>query len=961
MNVTSGSPSGKGLSSSVLAGARTNDTSPAAKQLTDFASIKREALNRVESVLQHYLPGGEWKGDEYVVRNPKRNDQREGNFKINRRKDGVWSDFATGETGGDLISLVAFIKGLKQGEAAKDLAQFLGIEKSGVLGVAGVAAMEEGTGADFTDKRSGTPEEHRKKVGVADGWKPVPEDAPPRPDEHSKLGRPSHAWEYHDREGRIVGYQYRFDVAGGEKEFRPLSFIDGKWKWSCQDGSRPIYGLRALTLNPTAPVLLCEGEKAADAAALLLPEFMCVTTMSGALSPHKSDLSVFSDRDLLIWPDNDEAGRKYARLVARLAIEYGAKRVRIVRVENIPLATEKFDLADCASHGLDDAWVRKILATPELLEVIEGRTKSEIIDCSPADESSERTGFKVDSKGVWFVENEPGEDPKRTWICSELRIEATVSDERSESHGRLLIFKDNNATVHKWCMPVSTLPGEDFIKILLDKGLLVNLAPRAKNLLRQYLQMYTPKQRALCATKTGWHPSHRCYVLPSRTIGNSDATILYQSESIDPLGFEEKGSSEDWRTEVGEKCKGNSRLVFATCVAFAAPVLHLIDEESGGFHFRGASSIGKSTALLAAGSVYGAASFIRSWRGTDNGLEATAALRNDCLLLLDEMGACNGLIVGEVVYLLQAGKTKQRANRTGAARSCESFRLLFLSTGEISLADHMRSSGKRSHAGQELRIADIPADCGMGLGLFENIGNSANGDAFARELKESVLKAHGTAGPAFIECLAADFDDLPEAIRFLRDDFVRQNVPELASGQAQRVAGRFGLVAAAGELATAYGITGWDPGDANEAVAKCFKAWLDARGGAGEAEPKAILSQVRLFFEQHGASRFTFVKPTGNVPDEYDERTINRAGYKRKGAKGMEYLVFPETFQEICSGHDYKTAARVLVDAGWLRPGHDGKSSRSETIEGHKRRLYVFGEKEMFEESPDSLATPENT
>jgi putative DNA primase/helicase len=95
--------------------------------------------------------------------------------------------------------------------------------------------------------------------------------------------------------------------------------------------------------------------------------------------------------------------------------------------------------------------------------------------------------------------------------------------------------------------------------------------------------------------------------------------------------------------------------------------------------------------------------------------------------------------------------------------------------------------------------------------------------------------------------------------------------------QARRVCDHFALIAAGGELATVRNLTGWEPGAATQAAKKCFKAWLDNRGGAGAQEEKAALGQVQAFFELHGESRFSHLDST----DTREPRTINRAGFKR--------------------------------------------------------------------------------
>jgi hypothetical protein len=92
----------------------------------DFASINSAALRNGRSLVQDLIPGGKFRSLEYVVKNPCRNDERPGSFTINYR-DGVWKDFATDDGGSDFISLVAYLKGLSQGEAARELATKYGV------------------------------------------------------------------------------------------------------------------------------------------------------------------------------------------------------------------------------------------------------------------------------------------------------------------------------------------------------------------------------------------------------------------------------------------------------------------------------------------------------------------------------------------------------------------------------------------------------------------------------------------------------------------------------------------------------------------------------------------------------------------------------------------------------------------------------------------------------------------
>ena len=93
----------------------------------DFAQVNRAALGALPALLARWLPDGRREGEEWVARNPRRADRRPGSFKINLRT-GRWSDFATGDRGGDPVSLAAYLAGIGQVEAARELASALGIE-----------------------------------------------------------------------------------------------------------------------------------------------------------------------------------------------------------------------------------------------------------------------------------------------------------------------------------------------------------------------------------------------------------------------------------------------------------------------------------------------------------------------------------------------------------------------------------------------------------------------------------------------------------------------------------------------------------------------------------------------------------------------------------------------------------------------------------------------------------------
>jgi uncharacterized protein (DUF927 family) len=285
--------------------------------------------------------------------------------------------------------------------------------------------------------------------------------------------------------------------------------------------------------------------------------------------------------------------------------------------------------------------------------------------------------------------------------------------------------------------------------------------------------------------------------------------------------------------------------------------------------------------------------------------------------------------------MLANGAGKARAGRSGEGRVPAEWRILFLSSGEIALGDKLADDGRarRVSAGQQVRVVDVPADAGLGLGVFENLHDAPSADIFARRLKQAASECYGAAGRAFLERILENPAEIAEAVVGFREEYLTEHCPSKADGQVSRVAARFGLVAAAGELAIAIGILPWPPGEARAAVGACFKAWLEARGGYGAAEISEGIRRVRHFLEQHGESRFA---PWGMAGEVSERPTINRAGFRRPADDGgIEYYVLPEAWRsELCAGLDARAVARALVERGWLIPDADGKPQSRHRLPG---------------------------
>ena len=396
------------------------------------------------------------------------------------------------------------------------------------------------------------------------------------------------------------------------------------------------------------------------------------------------------------------------------------------------------------------------------------------------------------------------------------------------------------------------------------------------------------------------------------------------------------------------------RLAFVASVAFAGPLLHMLGHESGGFHLYGDSSGGKTTHLQVAASIYGGPRLVRSWRSTDNALESIAAAHSDGLLVLDEIGMCDPRIIGETVYMLGNGTGKARANDRGqAGRQVQEWRLLFLSTGEKTLAQHMAEANKELKAGMEVRMLAVPADAGKGLGMFDVLNGFEDAAALSDALKARVAKYYGTPLTAFLSalCEPGKMHGWAIILRRTLEGFIAKSLPASASGQAHRAALRFGLAAAAGELATALGITDWPDGTATTAARVCLNAWLNERGGAGNYEGDAIVARLRQVIERFGESRFTRWESAAAKIDEHGPRTIDRLGFRKSLEHGLgdelhttnTYYVLPEAWRsEVFKGMNINAVNKELLRRGVLEPGSDGKASSLVRLPGlGPQRCYI--------------------
>jgi AAA domain len=299
----------------------------------DFEGINAAALRSTRSLLPELIPGGKFRSLEYVVKNPCRDDRQPGSFCINY-KSGRWKDFASGNGGADLISLVAYIRGVGQGDAAREVADKLGVPVS----KSNDSPKANGSGGD--DHHNGT--SRTTEVPKAYSW--------------GNNGPPSRVDEIRRHPYSVDGLTMRIKIKSRDGRYvnwyRALSNgVPVGWQAKKpEDYAQVPYVSTAL--NPLDPELITddilwpEGEKDVDRlSALNLPAF----TFGGVGDGLPDDIGHYlKDRRIVILADNDNPGRAHAEKKAALAFAAGAASIKVV---HFPELAPKADVSDFIAEG----------------------------------------------------------------------------------------------------------------------------------------------------------------------------------------------------------------------------------------------------------------------------------------------------------------------------------------------------------------------------------------------------------------------------------------------------------------------------------------------------------------------------------------------------------------------------------------------------------------------------------
>jgi uncharacterized protein (DUF927 family)/5S rRNA maturation endonuclease (ribonuclease M5) len=979
------------------------------KYKRDFFAEAHQLLKQqgYRSYIQSLLPGGKWKGNEYVILNPTRNDTKPSSFSINCIT-GKWGDFATDKAGNDLIGLTSYIKGLSPLEAC----YHIGVPRPNKINLQEITIKN--LKEDNIKTNQGSIEELPPlSQGILDELTVLTKEK--EPTENNGLSSPSIAitndaesqpqnfipkfseefigrrtkdrfkdgeltfYHYYSSKGIPVGCVVRCDknIEGDKvKSFAQFSYdrIKERWQSSWSGEGKPLYNLQEIIRRADVPVMIVEGEKTAEVAKTLFPDYVITTCCMGSASPRSSNWSFLRNRDVIIAPDNDSIGAKYARTLNDILQRKEAKSIRGLDVKKLGRYTiaegkpqqrdepvpEKYDLADVAIDGWTADLIKEWKDHKDFAPFFEVVKDVQAIRDLPREEEEclhiEGVNYKLNTNTntLWWEhvkQDKRSGEIINTWLPLSGYIKPThCMEDVNGDHGFLAkIVTRKHKTVECFFSRDETATEKDTTKILLLKGLKIpHIKPANCYALNFYLNNFRPEFQAIGVDMVGWQGDNTSYMLPF--VGDprnrytaiqkkeQSAEYILQQKGTCPRTLTKRGTLQEWKRTVGQVCRGNNLHTFAILVSLAAPALKLLNEEGGFFHYVGGTSIGKSTILHVAKSVWGFDN-LGVFNSTSNALESICKNSNDGVLFLDEIGQVDADALALIIYMLTNGMTKSRANQSGEAKAVTFFKVLAQSTGEIGLEAKLAEKNKQVHGGQIVRMVELNADRQKGLNTFDILNiNPDTGGVFksgaeqAEYLKEHASKNSGVVIDEFLKQVVPNVDDYKESLKTAKAEWLKNKLTGTEGVEIVRVAKRFSTIFANAIIAQGAGILPFSTREIDECTNAMFDNWLERFGGDSPHELKTMIADLHKLTIENQYSRFQNAHPT---EEERDNLPRDKAGYWQmgEGEEGnkvlKEFWIFPQVFErEILKGKDKKTFYPLLVKGGYIEKGGDGKNTQ---------------------------------
>ncbi|EGT0652873.1 DUF927 domain-containing protein [Citrobacter freundii] len=556
----------------------------------------------------------------------------------------------------------------------------------------------------------------------------------------------------------------------------------------------------------------------------------------------------------------------------------------------------------------------------------------------PGDKDPLKPRIESRDDGVFYVSPKVDKDSgeiinNESWLCSPLEVIGTGRDDKDQYLIiRWMAFGADIPTTA--AIPLADIGEREGWRTLKAGGVNVTTKSSLRAILADWLQRSGSRDLWRVAHATGWQCG--AYIMPDgEIIGTPAHPVLFNGRSSAAAGYTVQGTTGSWRDGVAHLAFGNYSMMTGIGAALAAPLIGLVGADGFGIHFYEQSSAGKTTTANVASSLYGNPDLLRlTWYGTALGLANEAAAHNDGLMPLDEVGqGSDPISVSQSAYALFNGVGKLQGAKDGGNRDLKRWRTVAISTGEMDLETFIATAGRKTKAGQLVRLLNIP------LSKAVRFHEHQNGKQHADALKDAYQHHHGAAGREWIKWLADHQQQAIDTVRECEERW-RSLIPADYGEQVHRVGARFAILEAA--LLLGEVVTGWDAQTCRDAIQHSYNAWV-REFGTGNKEHQQIIEQTEAFLNAYGLSRFA---PFPYSPADLPIKDL--AGYRQRGEheeSPMIFYTFPSAFeQEIAKGFNAKQFAEVLKSSGMLNPPTSGRGyqRKSPRIQGRQFNVYVL-------------------
>jgi hypothetical protein len=374
--------------------------------------------------------------------------------------------------------------------------------------------------------------------------------------------------------------------------------------------------------------------------------------------------------------------------------------------------------------------------------------------------------------------------------------------------------------------------------------------------------------------------------------------------------------------------------------------------ESGGFHFCGPSTKGKTTVQRCVASIFGKGTrdgdgYLRSWKTTMNAIEETALGHCDLPLILDEMKLLNpdkrkaAEAASDVAYSIANGTIKARSiSFTGSIPpDARNFRALIVSSGEVSLGAQA-NNGRL--AGEAVRLIDIPVPRRR-TGIFDQLQKGATAQdsrRLADALEQATATCYGEAGRVFIAKLVRDVGKnhdgrLSPLLAGNVDRFLDKSGVDLEDPYEVRLAKRFALAYAAGLLAIKYGVVPWDQEILYRSILRVYRK---ARSQTARPVDRLQAAVKRVIRRVRAANAYGLTAG-GSQVNAARARVLLIMHTDGKPLRAVR----PDYFRRLVGRKvDPRNVARELERKGLLIPRSNGRRTRQIPIPGSKKRIDCY-------------------